>query len=288
MATLAQATNKQQAQTRTHSVNGVVFAETLRRDWRHILYWGISLALMGGFIVAMASELDFLEKYQQLASTFPQLIQAFGGGEAAFMATVEGFLSVEYFSWISLLYALMGVLFGLNVIANDEASGTLDVVIALPLPRWRLVLEKSLAYTVISVAVVLVAYSGLWAGNVASDVVTIDMNWFFLAVFAITPFTLAIMGLTVLLSAILRRRALVGQLLGAVVALGFTLGLLNNMATDVPALQAVARLSPFAYYRPSEIMQTGAAWGDMALLTLFFVLCTAGAMAIFQRRDIGG
>ena len=286
MATVAQQTTSVASTQRRDPAAGAVFIETLRRDWRQPLYWGGGLALMGLMLMLTATQTDFLEEYRGLTEAFPQLLEAFVGADASFLATVEGYLSIEYFSWITLLYALVAVLFGVNVIANEEALGSIEILLTQPLPRWRMVLEKSAAYTLLVVAIGLIAYAGLLLGDLSAQVLTVDAWLFFVAATAVIPFTLMMMGITILLSAILRRRALVGQISALIVAAGFVASLLNNLASDVALVQAVASLSPFTYYDPAAIMQQGVTWGALAVMFGVFIVCVAAAAALFQRRDV--
>ncbi len=52
-------------------MTGVVFTDTLRRNWRTGLYWTIGIALLGVYIIAVIPNVDMLNQYATLVQTMP-------------------------------------------------------------------------------------------------------------------------------------------------------------------------------------------------------------------------
>src|SRR5258706_11183317 len=139
-----------------------------------MLLWGAGIALMGLYIVLIIPDVKMLQQYGELLKSMPSfLINAMGGGDAASLATPEGFIAYGFFGWIMLVLATYGVLAGLNITANEEDRGILDVLLSLPVPRWRGIIKKFLAYTVVVIGVVALGFFVLWAGGQGSSVFTI-------------------------------------------------------------------------------------------------------------------
>ncbi|MCC6804501.1 MAG: hypothetical protein IT319_16575, partial [Anaerolineae bacterium] len=60
-------------------MNGIVFTNTLRRTWKQPLYWGVLVAIMGYYIIAVVPNVDMLRQYADMVANMPPLLmQAFG------------------------------------------------------------------------------------------------------------------------------------------------------------------------------------------------------------------
>ena len=97
----------------------------------------------------------------------PLLLQAFGMTDAAQLATPAGFLDFGFFSYMMLVLAAYAVIAGLSVTANEEDRGIMDVLLSLPIPRWRLVVERFLAYALILVLILVLTFLAavVWRGK---------------------------------------------------------------------------------------------------------------------------
>src|SRR5450631_3015554 len=148
-------------------MSGAVFLEQLRRTWRGSLLWSLVVAGMGLYIVLLIPDSKLLKQYGDLLSSMPPFIINMAGGsgaDAAFIATPEGFLAFGFFGAVMLVVSGYAVLAGLSLTANDEDRGILDVVLSLPLPRWRLVLEKFAAYTISLLLILGISFVAIWLG----------------------------------------------------------------------------------------------------------------------------
>ncbi|UCC64334.1 MAG: ABC transporter permease subunit, partial [Anaerolineae bacterium] len=115
-----------------------VFRYTLRRFRGQILGWGIALALLAVLLISMydsfAGEFD---QFEELLALYPSELTAFIGDITA-MATPEGWVSIEFFSYMPLILGIFGVLMGSGLLVSHEESGTLDLIMAHPVSRTAL------------------------------------------------------------------------------------------------------------------------------------------------------
>lgn len=266
-------------------MNGVTFIETLRRHWRAMLYWGIGIALMGFFQVIIVPNADVLQQFSELYENLGPLIRAFGGEDLEFVGTPEGYLATQYFSIIVVIYAVYAVMGGLNVTANDEDSGITNILLSLPLPRWKLLLEKTLAYAVMLSGAVVIGFFGLWAGMLVTPTIQVDLGRTFLTMLNIIPSLLLILGVTVLAAALTRRKSLALTSAASFVVISYFIDALGRAATGSLA-ETVRIVSFMKYYDGPGVMQFGLAWGDILLLSVLAVAFIGLAMASFQRRDL--
>ncbi len=261
-----------------------VFRHTLRGLRGQVLGWGLTLALMGWMIVSVydsiAAQQDNLVK---LLSGYPKELMAFfGAADAAFtMFTPEGFLSFEFFSLMPVVLGIFAVLTGSGLLASDEESGKLDLILAHPVSRTALFGGRLLATVVATIGVITL----LWLGFLAA------MRW---STLSIAPFQLwmpflsllAVLllfaTLALLLSMMLPSRSLAAGVAGLLLIASYFVTSLARVNED---LERVARFSPLNYY------QTEQAFRDFNLQWFAGLLAAAAFFALaawwrFQRRDI--
>ncbi len=267
-------------------MTGVIFWNTLRRSWRGGLYWGIGIALLGLYALIVIPNVDMLKQYADLvASMPPALMQLFGTSDAASLATPAGFLGFAFFSYTLLILSAYGVIAGLNITANEEDRGILDVTLSLPIPRWRLVAERLLAYTVIVVLMLMLTFVAMWM-VLQSNPMEIGAGRLLEGVVNMLPSTLLVLTFTALAGTALRSRGIAAAVASAFVIVSYFVDFIGNAASDTAA-SAVRVLSYFNYYNGGTIMSTGLVWGNVILLLVFAALFAAAALWFFQRRDIG-
>lgn len=269
-------------------MTGAVFMETLRRGWKGMLGWSIGIALLAFLVVVIVPDVQMLQQMADLMNTLPPvLIQALGGGDVEFMATPEGYLALQYFSFILLVFAIYAVIGGLNVTANDEDRGIMDIVLSLPIPRWRLILEKFLAYALLLIGVVLLPFLGLWLGIAITPAQSgIDMGRIIAATVNAIPAALLVMAFTLFVAALVRRRGLAIAIASVFVVSAYFLDTLGRAAPNSIA-ETLSYLSFFRYYDVTNVIQHGLNGANIALLLAVTALLLVGGTWFFQRRDVG-
>jgi hypothetical protein len=79
-------------------MRGSIFIETMRRNWRQILYWGLGMASLGLMIASIVPDVDALQQFVELMATLPPaLLSMLGSNDMAFMATADGFIGTTLF-----------------------------------------------------------------------------------------------------------------------------------------------------------------------------------------------
>lgn len=267
-------------------MTGIIFRHTLRRNWLNGLYWAIGIALLGGYIIAVIPNVDMLKQYADLIKTMPPLLlQAFGMDASANIATPAGFLGFGFFGYVLLVLAAYGVIAGLNVTANEEDRGIMDVTLSLPIPRWRLVVERILAYTLLLVLILLITFLTM-CGIKQTSTVEIDMGLMAQGIFNLLPSTLLVFAFTVFAGTVLRSRGAAAAVASGFVIVSYFIDFIGKAASDTAAASARV-LSFYAYYNGGDVMSKGLDWGSVVLLTVVALALTAASLWCFERRDIG-
>jgi ABC-2 type transport system permease protein len=265
---------------------GVIFRETLRRSWRGMLIWGIGIALIGAMQALTLPDVDALQDYANLMETMPPaLIQAVGGGDAAFFATPEGYLASQFYGIALIIFAIYALVAGLNITVNEEDRGVLDIVISLPVPRWRVIVERLAAYTVMTVAIVAITFIGMWASLVATPSLQINTTRLFEATINVLPGTLLVLAATTLIGTVLRRRGAATGIAVFFVIGSYFIDFIGAAASGTLA-ESLRAISFYRYYNSTGVMQNGLMWGNVLLLMGVAAVCVVGSLWFFERRDI--
>ena len=212
---------------------------------------------------------------------FPEeLIALFGGGD---MSTPEGWYTLETFGFMApgaviLVTAVMGG----GALAGEESRRTMALLLACPVSRYRIVLEKVIPMVLYAAVVGFLTFAGVSIGSLVADLGMSVGN--IAATAALQSLTGLVFGsLALALSAATGRTAI--AVYGAVGAALFfhlfdSLGALNDGLADL------AWLTPFSYYLGNDPLNAGIDWPDAAVLAAISAILIGLSFFLFQRRDI--
>ncbi len=261
-----------------------VFRHTLRSLRGQVLGWGLVLALLGWMMVwvydSVAAQQDNLVK---LLSGYPKELMAFfGAGDAALtMFTPEGFLSFEFFSLMPVVLGIFALLTGSGLLASDEESGKLDLIMAHPLSRTALFGGRLLAAVVSTAGLIAL----LWLGFLAAmswSTLSIDPFELWLPFLSLLAVLVLFTTLALLLSMVLPSRGVAAGVAGLLLVASY---FVTSLARINEKLERIARFSPLNYY------QTEQAFHNFDLQWFVGLLAVAALFALaswwrFQQRDI--
>jgi putative exporter of polyketide antibiotics len=249
-------------------VSGVVFLETLRRTWKGTLGWAFGMALMVGYVVVAIPDVKTLQQYTELFKNSPKIAVLLLGSDTAAMMTAEGMFGVMFFSWIMLVLSCYGVIAGLSITANEEERGIMDVLLAMPLPRWRIVIEKFAAHVLNTFVIAFLTFLAIWAFTTNSELYKITAGSAFASSMNMIPPILVTIAFA-----------------GAFVAVSYLLDLIGRATEGTSA--SLRYLSFFTWFDGTNVLIRGAQVGSMLLLTVVALVLIAAATGLFQRRDVG-
>ena len=258
-----------------------VFRYRLAHFRGQILGWGIGLALLGLLLAQFYGTIaDQQEQLMQIWGSYPKEFMAFFG-DLEQIATPSGYLGVEYFSYMPLIVGIFAVLMGSGLLASDEESGRLDLIMAHPVSRRALFWGRLGAFTVATLAIMALSWLGLFLPRYWTrlDVGWLELAWPFLSLLAL----LLLFGtLALLLSMVLPSRRMTAMTAGLLLVASY---FVTSLARIIDDLKTVSRLSPLNYYQGGEAIDSlNVTWlvGLLAVSALFAVL----AWWRFERRDI--
>ncbi len=258
-----------------------IFFNTFSRARGQIIGWGLTMVGLGLMVTSVYDVvLENQQQILQLISNYPPEMMAFFGNVTEF-ATPEGFLSVEYFSFMPVILGIFAVLAGSGLLAGDEENGTLDLVLAHPVSRTAFFAGRLLAFVTTALAILALGWIGLLVPRYWTTL-DVDLGRLALPFLGILAQVLLFGTLALLLSMVLpsRRMAAMG---GAILLIASFF--LTSLARLNEALEGLARLSPLNYYQSGDaIAGLNGEWlaGLLAASAIFAAL----AWWRFERRDI--
>jgi len=250
------------------------------RDYRvATLAWGFALGLFA-FV-------DFSESTPTMMATFGSLAPLFRFlGDPYQIQTPEGFITWRIMElFVPLAICFWPILAGSRLVRGEEERGSMDVLLATPRSRTRLLLSKLSALLSALILIGLLLALGLIAGQARLEghanvvkALLVGLNASLLAFF--------FGSLALLFSQFVTSRAVAAGWASGLLVLSV---LLDSTGRLLPG-SWVQYLSPFYYYNlnrpliPSFPDQPLAA----VLLASLAVLCAGVSLLLFARRDIGG
>lgn len=269
-------------------MTGSVFVETLRQSWRQMVYWGVGFAAVALMMVLIVPNADGLQGMVDLVKNLPPFMLSMIGvdpGNVEWLGTPEGFVAVGFFGKMLLIMAAYPVVMGMRVTANEEDDGIMDIVVSLPVPRWRVVLEKFLAFALTMIVVTVLMFGGLWLGEVIMQL-GLDLGRMGTAVINLLPAMLFILAATTLFGTLLRGKRLVLGAATIFVVASFMLETIGQVGKGTIA-ESLRYFSIFAYNDSVGVLQTGLVWANILGLIVVAVALVGVSLWAFQRRDVG-
>ncbi len=213
----------------------------------------------------------------------PEELWAFVGAAGGDMSTAEGFYEAETFGLMApIAVIVVTAVIGARGLAGEDQNRTMGLLLANPIKRSRVVLEKALAMVVYAIAVGVSTFLGVWLGSVLGGL-GIDVGNIAATALLATLVGLVFGTLALALSAATGRvRVAIFGTVGA--ALVFHL--VNSFASLNDNLAGWARVSPFSYYLNTHPLENGMDWGHGAILAGLTVVLVAVSVVLFQRRDL--
>ncbi|MDP3061656.1 MAG: ABC transporter permease subunit [Chloroflexota bacterium] len=245
-----------------------------------VLGWGVGLGLLLAMTVALYPSISNL--YGDMMKQLPEAMLAFFGSMADF-STAEGYLNTEFFSYGMLALAVFSIMAGTAALAGEEGDGTLEVLLAQPVSRTRLLLVKVVALIAATAGIIVITFPFIWVSSLLAHV---TLSWGRLLVAFVL---LWLFELLVALLAMTASLALGGRKGGGVVV-AFALVasyIVDSLANLVSGLGHVRPLLLTTYYQGNSVLAEGVNWWYIGGLGGLLAATVVAALVLFQRKDVG-
>lgn len=264
---------------------GVILRVSLSGNARLAIFWWLALSFFGFYAVALVPDARGLQQYGELLESFGALTDMMGINQQA-LSSAEGFIGFIYLEYSLLYLSVFAALAGLSVSSGEEESGMLDWQLSLPVSRARFLWERSLAFLILFAAVCFASSLITWLTALFREDLALALVDLLAGALNFLPTLMLVFALTLLISVVIRRRALAIALVGFFIGISFFFNGLGEVAGGAIG-ELMFQLSYFSHYQSNNALLHGLDATKMLLttaLTLVFLLLSTLA---FQRRDIG-
>jgi len=258
------------------------FAKWLWDSRRSVLAWAIAIAAVGGMYAAFWPTIDD-PGMQEVLENYPEsLLEALNYTD---ISTAAGYLDATVYG---LLVAVLTIVYstaaGARMIAGEEDVGRLDLVLAHPVSRRRLAVERFAAFLVSVVAIVLALFVVLLVLVVPAGLDGISVGDF-LAMNVHVVFFAAFYGaVAYAVGAATGHRGLAFGAGAAVGVFGFAA---NGILPQVDGLEWIDGWSSFHWLNGSTPLKNGVDVGALTLMAVLTVALVVVGTWGFERRDLG-
>lgn len=259
-----------------------VLAGVLREQRRSLIVWSIALFAISAFYISFYPSIGSTTAMQEMIDSMPSgVVEALGYDQ---ITSAAGYIGATVYGLLGpMLLLVFGIATGARLIAGEEEAGSLELELAHPVGRMRLIVERWLSVAiglvllvapVLAAALLLVALLDLDVrpGNLLAMTVGL---WLFSLAFASTAFAIG---------AATGRRTLA---LGGTAALAVVSYLGHALGPQLEAGAWMDEISPFGWYLSETPLKNGWDWSGLGMLGAVVAVAVPVALLTFANRDFG-
>jgi ABC-2 type transport system permease protein len=259
-----------------------LFWKTLRDQRWALLGWAVGLVLLSLYLGYIFPFVNRAAEMMKVLETLPPVIKNLIG-KNQFMATPEGFFNLQPFSiLLPLLFIVFAVARGSDATAGEEERGTLDLLLANPLRRRQVVVQKSLANGAALFMLAVVFWSSM---AVCTWLFGIVLNRWRLAAVIFSCWLLG-MAFYAFAMACGCWRGKKKFSIGVSSGLAVVTYLVNAYAPMVESLRPYRIFSPFYYYNGNNVLINGLLFSHLLVLAGWAFVFFWVAIFAFNRRNL--
>ncbi|HSW43338.1 MAG TPA: ABC transporter permease subunit [Patescibacteria group bacterium] len=258
-----------------------VFGKTLRDQRRWLLGWAIVVAAVGVLYASFWPLMVTPEMKAAMDAFPPALLEALNFTD---IATAAGYVGSTTFGLLGpALTIVFAAAVGGSAIAGEEESGRLDLILAHPVSRWSVALQRFAAIVVQMAVVGTILALALIAISGPAQLDEIGPANLAAASFHLAVFGIFFAALALGVGAATGKRSLVYAAVALVAIGGF---LANNLAPLVDEIAFLRDFSPFHFYQGGEPLKNGLQAADLGVLVAASLVLVGLGGLVFHRRDI--
>ena len=258
-----------------------VFSKFLRDHRRSVVGWSIAVAAVGVLYAGFYPSMNNPDMAAAMEA-FPEgLIEALGMADIASPAGYLG--STTYGILGPVLMIIFAGTLGFRAIVGDEEDGRLDVLLAHPVPRSSVVLQRAAALGVAVLLAGLVLFAAMVAASGPAQFEDLGVGNLAAATTQLVLLALVFGALALAIGGLTGSPALTWGVVGLVAVLSYVA---NSLGRAVDGLAWSRNLSAFHYYADGEPLRNGLQVGDSIVLLAAAALLVIAAVIGFGRRDV--
>ncbi|MGB0114801.1 MAG: ABC transporter permease subunit [Ilumatobacteraceae bacterium] len=239
-----------------------------------VMFAGMGL-MMGWMYAALEDTLV------DVSADLPEnLLAMVGGGD---MSTPEGWYQLETFGLMApIAVAVVAVVVGARALAGEERDRTMALLLANPVSRRRVVIEKFVAMMLHTAAVGVATFAGVVGGSLLGG---LGMSLADVGAVSLQVTLLGVMfgALAVAIGA--ASGSVRAATVGTVAAFAASYAI-NSILSVVDDQSGWKQWTPFDWYLGGDPLQNGIEWSSVGLFVGVSAALIAVAVVLFDRRDL--
>ena len=260
-----------------------VYLKTLYDKRFFLLGWTLGFTaltmLMVAFFPAMRVDGGIDELVKNTPAAFKGLV-----GDLANLDTFSTYIASQLFDIrLPLIAGIMSIILGFSLSTNEEEAGELRSIMALPISRMRLFMEKWCALCTIMGLSSLAFFGGVYATSPFVEGATIE----FQALASLVLMTLLLMicfGTITFSVGMAFGKKGIANAIGVIVIIGSFI--LTTFGKAVEWLEPFEKFSLLHYFPAVEVVKGDIEWLDVSVLASIIIVCLVISTLAFTNRDI--
>ncbi|MDY0087377.1 MAG: ABC transporter permease subunit [Coriobacteriia bacterium] len=266
-------------------MNRTIFRSMLDLRRTSLLWYSFGITVYGWFMVAfypsVAKNAAFMQTMQEV---WPETILDVFGGAGLDLATLGGFLGLEYLSlmWVFIV-GTAAIMFAAGALGGSVDDGTMEITLAQPVSRMQIVSVRYLSLVVYTAVLNLVTVASLYVAGLVHGVdVPLDgiaslfaLGWLVSVAIGSVAYALSAHSAT--------GSHATSISLGVLVTMWFAdvLGTISDRA------EWLSRFTLFHYWKPASLINEGVLpFESLAIFGVATLLFLVIAVVAFLRRDV--
>jgi ABC-2 type transport system permease protein len=265
-----------------------VYLWELRQRRTTILWWCIGSVILSVIIIALYPSIrDQAAQLDKVINSLPPGLRGLKAGTTTGTVEVSDplqFLNSQlFYATLPIIWIILAITRGSAILGKEESSRTLELLLARPLSRSKLLTAKAAALAsellLVGLATFVAACIACPLFDIHIPIARLTVTTLFTALFSLSFGWIAF---ALQAASSLSRRIAVA----AAVAISFGGYILASLSTLTDWLETPAKLAPFHYFAPLEILRGHMPRG----LAIYLIGVTVAGIIIayvgFRRRDI--
>jgi len=262
-----------------------IFLKTLKDKRNSLIWWSVGISLTIIFYMyfypQFAKSQILLFQLTKMYQEIP-FVKMFIG-ETLDFTSPEGFINAEFFSFMGpLLFLVFALSFGSDSIAGEEERKTLELLLANPIQRWKILLEK---FSAMSFSIFILGGISFISFILGILIFEVDVSLLRLleALLSLCLFSILFGTLALTVGSLKGRKGLNIGFSSTIAIISY---LLNSLSFLADFMKPYRKFSFFYYYIGNDPIKNRLNPAHILVFLVSIGILLALSIIVFEKRDI--